>query len=201
MKKKLIEGKKDIIIIVVTIVIVAISVAIYLGVNYYLGKDLERQKQELQETIDRIGVLERETVEITVAKFNTQIMDNTNWELLPVNDDYMEVKNETYWYPIYEDILLAVQAEEFTNDKSKDISKFMLIQMNKDSNFKNEGMEYVKYLIKANNEEITDSDVTELLTKAQELKEESKTANNGRGINVGIYEYDSYIQYQITRIY
>lgn len=193
--------KKDIIIITICLVIIVLSIGGYLGVKYYLDKDLEKAEQELQNTIEKYGVLERESVNISVAKFNTEIMDNTGWELLPVSDNSMIIHENNYWYPLYEDISLVVVPEEFTNDNNKDVTKIMFLYFPKDTKYMNEAMEYMKYLIKANNEKITDEDATKLISEAEELKQEQKSANNGTGIWVGIYENDTHIEYQVSRNY
>lgn len=193
--------KKDIIIITICLVIIVLSIGGYLGVKYCLDKDLEKAEQELQNTIEKYGVLERESVKISVAKFNTEIMDNTGWELLPVSDDSMIIHENNYWYPLYEDISLVVVPEEFTNDNNKDVTKVMFLYFPKDTRYMNEAMEYMKYLIKANNGKITDEDATKLIEEAEELKKEEKSANNGTGIWVGVNESDTHLEYQVTRNY
>ena len=193
--------KKDIIITIICLVVIVLSIGGYFGVKYYLDKDLEKAEQELQKTIEKYGIVERESVKISVAKFNTEIMDDKGWELLPVSDNSMIVHENNYWYAIYEDISLLVIPEEFTNDNSKDITKEMVLYIPKDTKYMNEAMEYVKYLIKANNETITEEDATKLMNEAEELKKEQRSANNGTGIWVGIYEDDTHIEYQISRNY
>lgn len=44
-------GKKKIITIV-CIIIIILAIGVYFAVDYFLDKDLEKQEQELQETID-----------------------------------------------------------------------------------------------------------------------------------------------------
>lgn len=193
--------KRDIIIITICLVVIVLSIGAYLGVKYYLDKDLEKAEQELQKTIEKYGVLERESVNISVAKFNTEIMDNTGWELLPVSDNSMIIHENNYWYPLYEDISLVVVPEEFTNDNNKDVTKVMFLYFPKDTKYMNEAMEYMKYLIKANNEKITYEDATKLIKEAEELKKENKSANNGTGIWVGVNESDTHVEYQVTRSY
>ena len=57
------------------------------------------------------------------------------------------------------------------------------------------------YKIKANNEEITEEEINELIKEALELSNINKVANNGKGITLGIYENNEYYEYQITRLY
>ncbi|UKI57183.1 MAG: hypothetical protein L6V81_07330 [Clostridium sp.] len=57
-------------------------------------------------------------------------------------------------------------------------------------------------MIKANNEEITDSEIDELLKRSQRKKSSAKeTANNGKGISVGISNANDHYEYQVIRIY
>ena len=186
-------------IIIVCIVVIILFVFGYLGVKCYEAKDLERQKRELQEFIEKYGVLEKESIETTILKFNTQIKDNSNLNL--AMDNYLTVDNKQYWYGLIEGIYCFVIPEKFTGDYKKDITKEINIYYDKESNYKEDALEYVKFLIKANNKEITDSDVEELITKSQELIKENKSAINGKGISLGIFESEEHIEYQITRFY
>ena len=63
-------GKKKIITIV-CIIIIILAIGVYFAVDYFLDKDLEKQEQELQETIDEYGTVNEENVVTLVAKFNT----------------------------------------------------------------------------------------------------------------------------------
>ena len=184
--------------VIAVILICSIS---YFTIQYFLDKDLEKEEEKLEEIIERVGTVEEETVEVLVAKFNTEIMDNTNWELLPINDANLVIENEMYWYPIYQDIILGVEAVEFTGDKTKDIVKMMYLQVGKDSEFQKEWQEYGKYLIKGNNNDITDAQIMELFEEAKELQTKEELANNGTGIYFGIYETEKDIMYQLRRIY
>ena len=48
---------------------------------------------------------------------------------------------------------------------------------------------------------MSDEDVTKILEISKSLKSSYQTANIGSGIELGIYEDEKHIQYQITRIY
>lgn len=186
-------------IIIICIIIIVISILGYFGVKYYLEKNLERQEQELQDFIDKYGILEKENIEVTIAKFNTQIKDNSTLNL--AMDNYLTIDNEQYWYGLIEGVYCFVIPEKFTGDLKKDITKKINIYYSKESNYKENEMKYIRFLIKANNDKITEDEIDELISEAQELSSDKKTANNGKGINIGIFENEDHIEYQITRIY
>ena len=188
-------------ITIICLVIAVLSILGYFGIKYYLDKDLEKQRQQLEDQKEKIGSVEKETVETSVAKFNTQIIDKTKWKTLPVNDDNLIIHENTYWYYLYEDIALVVTPQEFSNDKTKDITNQMTIYIPTDSEYQDNALEYAKYLIKSNNDKIIDQEVDNLLNEARELQKDRKKANNGKGIYVGIFENSDHLEYQVSRIY
>lgn len=161
--------------------------------KYYLDSKFEKSKTTT--------TLEKESVQTIVDNFNSQIISDINSNVLPINTEHSSDDIEYYTYTINNDIMLIIEPEIFSNDPNSDIAKFMYIQINANSSFKNEGIEYVKYLIKANNDDMFDTDVTKILEIAKSLKSSYQTANIGTGIDLGIYEDEEHIQYQITRIY
>lgn len=185
--------------IIITAIVAVIAVGVSFGVKYFLNKDLEEQKEELQENIDKYGIVERETVETTVAKFNTQIKENSS--LNPAMNEYLTMDNGEYWYGLIEGIYCYITPEEFTGDKTKDITEQISIYYEKNSKYKKDAIKYIRYLIKANNDEITESEIDELIKNAENLSKEGKTANSGKGISIGIFEGDTYFSYQINRYY
>ncbi len=62
-------------------------------------------------------------------------------------------------------------------------------------------MEYVRHLIKANNNNITDAEIETLLEEAREKSSDGITANNGKGISIGYIENEDNYQYQVIRLY
>ncbi len=106
--------------VVILIILVVIAVAAFIGIKIYTDKDLEKQKQELENTIEKYGYLEQENVSTTVAKFNTEVTDNGLD--YTASEEYFTVDNQTYWYGLYDDISLYITAKEFTNDRQKDIT-------------------------------------------------------------------------------
>lgn len=191
--------KKEKIIILVCVFIIALAIGGYVGTKYFLDKDIESSKKELEEAKKKYGYVEKEPIATTVAKFNTQVMENTNWKLLPVSDSNMVKHENNYWFAIMEDISLVVMPEKYSGEKAKDITKRCMIHIPKDSKFKEQALEYFKYLIFANNEKISEEEAKKLIEEAEELKKDKKNANNGKGIFVGIYESDKYLQYQVVR--
>lgn len=164
------------------------------------GKDkVEEAKKDLQETQEKYGWVEKETVNTILAKFNTEIMDggvNT-----PASDDYMVVDNGIYWFALTDDVSIYLKPIESTENKEKDILDMSAIYMDKDKYDENTAIKYTKLLIKANNAEITDSEIDTLLKEAKEKSSSKETANNGKGISVGISNANDHYEYQVIRLY
>lgn len=162
------------------------------------GKD-ENEKKKPEESTNNYGTVEKVTVFDTIDKFNVELSNNGKNYF--ANNDYMIAENGLYWYGIYDDITCYVKPVSFTDDIKKDITYTIAIRY--DVNSKNEQMalDYVKHLIKSNNSSLTDSEITDLMTKAKEQASDKKTANNGKGITVGVLVTDETIEYQIVRLY
>lgn len=69
--------------IIIGIALILLSIGIFVGVKIYLDKDLDKQKEELNKTFEKYGTIEKENVELSTAKFNTQVMDEVNYTNLP----------------------------------------------------------------------------------------------------------------------
>ena len=139
-------------------------------------KELEDAKNDLEETYKKYGWVEKETVNTILAKFNTEIMDgglNT-----PASDDYMVVDNGKYWFALTDDVAFYLKPVESSGNKEKDILDMSAIYMDNDKYDETTAIKYTKLLIKANNEEITDSEIDELLKEAKEKSSSKETANN-----------------------
>lgn len=142
-------------------------------------------------------MVEKETVNTIVAKFNTEIMDrgiNT-----PLVDDYMVTENNLYWYALTDDVSFYLKPVEFSGNKENDILDMSALYLDKDKYNEDTAFKYAKLLIKANNNEITDSEIDELLKDAKEKASSKQNANNGKGIFVGILETDNHYEYQVIR--
>ena len=174
----------------------------------YSKKELEDAKNDLEETYKKYGWVEKETVNTILAKFNTEIMDgglNT-----PASDDYMVVDNGKYWFALTDDVAFYLKPVESSGNKEKDILDMSAIYIDNDKYDETTAIKYTKLLIKANNEEITDTkiheefirkDIDELLKEAKEKSSAKETANNGKGISVGISNANDHYEYQVIRVY
>ena len=82
------------------------------------------------------GHVEKETAEVLVAKFNTQVVDNSS--LNPASDDYLTTHEDAYWYGLITGISLIVYPVEYTGDMSSEIVDYMVLYVEKNS--ENESM-------------------------------------------------------------
>lgn len=187
-----------------TIIGVVAVIAIVVGcVVWYktAENNFKEAEKDLQETIDKYGFVEEEYVDILVGKFNAEVVDNSS--LNPASSDYMKNVDGTYSYGLISGIWLFVDPIEYKNDASKEIVDYMTIYVKKSSEYTNDGLEYVKHLIKANNSEITDAEIDNLMKDAKDkaLAGGDDIAYNGSGIMVGYVEDDESFQYQVHRFY
>lgn len=191
-------NKKKIIGICVVIFVIAF-VGVCFAIVQASKHNLEEAKNDLEETQKKYGWVEKETVNTILAKFNTEIMDgglNT-----PASDDYMVVDNGKYWFALTDDVAFYLKPVESSGNKEKDILDMSAIYMDNDKYDETTAIKYTKLLIKANNEEITDSEIDELLKEAKEKSSAKETANNGKGISVGISNANDRYEYQVIRLY
>ena len=186
-------------IIIICLIMIILAIVISLGVKLYLNKDLENQRQKLQETQEKYGWVEKETVDVLVAKFNTEIVDSSS--LNPASTDYLTEDNNQYWYGLIDGIYLVVVPEKYTGDKTTETVNYTFLYVDKTSKYESDAISYIKHLIKANNSEITDSEIDTLLEDAKTKTNSGKTANNGKGISIGYTENDEAYQYQVLRLY
>ena len=149
---------------------------------------VEDAKKDLQESQERHGYVEKETVDVLVAKFNTEVVDNSS--LNPASTDYLT-----------EDNYLVVVPEEYTGDKTTEIVDYMLLYVDKTSKYETDAISYTKHLIKANNNQITDSEIETLLEDVKSKPNSGETSNNGKGISIGYTENDETYQFQVLRLY
>ena len=155
--------KKDKIIIIISILIALLGIGIYFGVKYFLDKDLEKLEQELQETKEKFGTIEEITVDELVTRFNTQVIKDGVFN--PANDEYLAIEDNIYWYGLITGIYLGIVPEEFNNDPKTEIVDHTFIYTTKDSQPEEASIEYIKFLIKANNENVTDEEIDNLLER------------------------------------
>ena len=186
-------------IIIICLIMIILAIVISLGVKLYLNKDLENQRQKLQETQEIYGWVEKETVDVLVAKFNTEIVDSSS--LNPASTDYLTEDNNQYWYGLIDGIYLVVVPEKYTGDKSTEIVDYTLLYVDKTSKYESDAISYIKHLIKANNSNITDNEIDSLLQEAKVKSTSGETANNGKGISIGYIEKNDSYQFQVLRSY
>ena len=82
MNKKKIIG---ICVVIFVIVFIAVCIAI-----------VQFSKKDLEETQEKYGWVEKENIDVLVAKFNTQVMDNDSSSLNPASTDYLTESNNEY---------------------------------------------------------------------------------------------------------
>lgn len=184
--------------LLIGIIAVVVLVGVLLGVRAII---MANQKEPATTDEPVASTVERETVAMIVAKFNTEIMDVTQWELEPANDEAMITYENNYWYPLAEDISLVVVPEEFTGNKDNDIVKVALIYSNKDESNQHVAREYWQYLVKANNSELDDETVAKLLEDAERLKAEDSATDTVKGVAAAIFEDDNHFEFQVLRNY
>lgn len=184
--------KKSKLIVIILIAIAVLAVGGFLIVSYVLDKDVENM-------ISDYGTVKTENVTTLVAKFNTEVTDS-GLEY-PASDDYFAVSDELYWYGLYEDIYLYIEPVNYTDNRDDDIVDMSAIHFPKNSEYQDEALEFVRCLIKANNNDLTDEEIDNLIEEAQELSSSKQVANNGKGITVGLSENDTTYEYQIVRLY
>lgn len=185
---------------IILLVLIILSVGIYFGVNYFLNKDIEKQQQQLDDMLAEYGTIEKENVNTAVAKFNTEIM-NAGLENPAKEDANSTSEDQLYWYMIEDGIYCYVKPEEYTGDVENDMVHTISVYYEIASGKQEKALEYFKLLIKSNKNDFTDEQITELINKAEELKEEKQKAVNGSGVMVGIAETEDHIEYQVTRNY
>lgn len=190
--------KKKIVTICGSIIVVVV-IAVCIVIVQFSKQGVEDAQNDLQATIEKYGVVEKETVNTLVAKLNTEIMDNgIN---TPASDEFMVAQDGFYWYALKEDVSIYIKPVEFSNDIKKDIAERSAIYMNKDVYDEQTAIKYAKRLIKANNSELTEEEIDNLIKDAKTVSKDNKMSNNGKGISVAIVESDNHYEYQVKRLY
>ena len=90
---------------------------------------------------------------------------------------------------------------KYTGDKTTEIVDYMLLYVDKTSKYETDAISYTKHLIKANNNQITDSEIETLLEDVKSKPNSGETSNNGKGISIGYTENDETYQFQVLRLY
>lgn len=184
--------------LLIGVLAVAVLVGILLGVRAMIVANQE--KSEVTEEIV-VSTVERETVATIVAKFNAEILEVTQRELEPTDDEAMITYENNYWYPLTDEVSLVIVPEEFTGNSYNDIAKVALIYSNKDENNQHVAREYWQYLVRANNRELDDNSVMNLLADAERLKVDDSATDVVKGISAAVFEDDNHFEFQVLRNY
>ena len=179
--------------------VILICSVMILGLTGCGKSNVDDAKKDLKDSQEKYGSVEKETADVLVAKFNAEVVDNST--LNPASTDYLTEYNNQYWYGLLDGVSLVVVPEKYTGDKTADIVDYMLIYVDKTSKYGNDAITYAKYLIKANYNESTESEIDTLLEEAKTKSTTGKTAYNGKGISVGYLDKSDYYQYQVLRFY
>lgn len=147
------------------------------------------------------GYVEVEKVATLARKFNQVIIDQANWEVLPVDEEAMLVHEGSYWYALDENLALVVVPVEFSGNAEEDVALVTLIYTDNDPAKSEKVLEYYRYLVQANDESLTMDEIAELMAEAEKLRERGEMANHGKGIFTAINESDDHIEYQVVRNY
>ena len=158
-----------------------------------------KEENEKDEYIQESSYVQQETVEVLVAKFNTEIVENGI--LNPASNEYLTIYEDSYWYGLITGIYLIVYPLEYTGNLNDDIVDYMVLYVKKDSEYASDVNDYMEHLIKANNSDITVEEVAELIKKAKESALSGKTVNNCKGIDIGYIENEDNYQYHVIRLY
>lgn len=192
---KVVIGTAGVVILVAIVVLVKIALTPEV-------EDVEPENVSVSQE-ETYGFVEPETVATLVAKFNTEIMDQTGWELLPADDTTMMTYENNYWYPLDDDIALVVVPVEFSGDKAQDKVLTMLIYVDESSANQEKARSYWQYLVQANGDDYSAEEAAGLMAEAEMLRERGEMANRGKGLFVAINGAGSgdHIEYQVVRNY
>lgn len=84
---------------------------------------------------------------------------------------------------------------------TRQIVNYTLLYAEKNSKYESDAISYIKYLIKANNSEISDIEAEAILNDVKTKINSGKTANNRKGISISYTEKEDAYQYQVLRLY
>lgn len=195
------KDRKEKIIITICIAIIILAVGTYFIVKVVTDHSIKQAQKELEDLKNSIGYLEKENVQTLIAKFNKEIMDS-NMDY-PITSNSLTIENDIYYYSFYDDIIFYVRPLNYTGNEEVDIVQDAGIFLPKDSDNQKIVLTYLNRLLKANNQEITDEEVTSLVEDAKKKASKNQSAYNGKGVKLSYYndEDDDYIEYIVTRNY
>ena len=161
-----------------------------------VGCSSEIDKQDKK---DVIGVVDKETVETMVARFNEVVVETSG--LGYAQEETLSTDNGLYTYDIADGIFLVVLPLDVQKTKEEDIVNSMRIYVKNGYENDPQVEAYVRMLITANNDEITNEEANALIEEAIEKSSEKLTSNNGKGISVGFIKAEDHVEYQVIRNY
>ena len=146
-----------------------------------------------------IGIIA--VVLVVIASLVVKVVLDNDLEKQQNKLDETKEEDNTYWYGLEQGVYLMFEPIEYKGDKTKEITEYMILYV--DNNYTNHTQinEYAKSLIKANNSELSDKEIIELLMDSLELAYEDKCANNGKGISVCHLTMEDHYEIQIKRLY
>lgn len=189
-------------LVIVYVVIAALLVVGCFGVKYYLDHGLAEQTEQTEADAPQTEpkVVPRETVATTVAKFNTAVMDQTAWGLMPANDETLTVFEGSYWYPLTEEIALVVVPETFTENREVDVTKVALIYIGNEAALTDIARQYWRLLVESNHEDLTAEAAEQLMAEAEAVADAGQMLMDDEGLYVAVKRGDDHTEYQVVRI-
>jgi len=182
-------------ITIVLIITFVICIVIF-SLIYYINKD----NKYIEFSNDTVYI-EKETVEKTIEKFNNLILDNGMKSY--ISKDNCLIKNNVYYYTIYEDISLYIIPIEYTKNQLEDITYDMGIYYPKNSQYEGNAKLYIKHLIKINNPDLSNEQIEKLIDEVIIQSKKNNSINKNTGITVRYFgNSDSkYKEFVIRRNY
>ncbi|MBQ7140716.1 MAG: hypothetical protein IJO32_04360 [Bacilli bacterium] len=185
-------------ILTISLILIISLFGIFLEINYLLNKKKQEQKVIQTGPI----YLKKETVQTTLEKYNTKILDNGM--NTPINIDDYVIQNNIYHYTIYEDISLYIKPIEYTGNQTKEITYDLGIYYPKDTINEGKAKIYLKILINSNINKLSDEKTEKLINEAIEISKEAKDLNKNIGISIRYFDSDTnnnYKEFVIRRHY
>lgn len=190
-------------LVIVYVVIAAILVIGCFGVKYYFDHGLDAQIEEsiIEEEKEKVTV-PRETVAINVAKFNTEVMDQTAWVLNPANDETLIIFEGNYWYPLTEEVSLVIVPETMSENREADVVKVALIHIGSDAGEEAQAQarQYWQLLVEANHEDLDTEQAMQLMNEAETAAKNDQMIMDEEGLFVAVKRMEDHTEYQVVRI-
>lgn len=181
--------------LIISIILIIISIGICLEINYLIRRNNKDKEFNLV-------YLEKETIETSIEKFNTLILDN-GMNTSISKDNYI-IKNNVYHYTIYENINLYIKPLEYMENPKEEITYDLGIYYPSNTKYEGNAKLYVKYLISINNPDLSNEEIEKLIDNAVKVSKENKDININTGISIRYFnqkENNNYKEFVIRRHY